>query len=155
MTEINAGRSRRLGTLAAGAMLAIALAMPAQQAAAQDPLIGGILGGAAGAVIGGAAGGRQGAAIGAIIGATAGAVIAAEGQRRGSYYYWNGGCYRPRPPGYVVVAPHYCGPVYGPRVYGPPPVPANAIAWCARRYRSYDPYSQTYLGYDGFRHRCP
>ena len=26
--------------------------------------------------------------------------------------------------------------------------------YCARRYRSYDPASGTYLGYDGLRHRC-
>ena len=25
---------------------------------------------------------------------------------------------------------------------------------CARKYRSYDPASGTYLGYDGYRHRC-
>jgi hypothetical protein len=27
-------------------------------------------------------------------------------------------------------------------------------AICARKYRSYDPRSGTYLGYDGYRHRC-
>ena len=26
--------------------------------------------------------------------------------------------------------------------------------YCARRYRSYDPASGTFLGYDGYRHRC-
>jgi hypothetical protein len=26
--------------------------------------------------------------------------------------------------------------------------------WCARRYRSYDPASRTFLGNDGLRHRC-
>jgi hypothetical protein len=26
--------------------------------------------------------------------------------------------------------------------------------WCLNRFRSYDPRSDTYLGYDGFRHRC-
>jgi hypothetical protein len=26
--------------------------------------------------------------------------------------------------------------------------------YCAQRYRSYDPGSGTYLGYDGYRHRC-
>jgi hypothetical protein len=31
----------------------------------------------------------------------------------------------------------------------------NAVAWCSQRFRSYDPYSMTYLGYDGRRHRCP
>ena len=30
-----------------------------------------------------------------------------------------------------------------------------AIAYCARRYRSYEPGSQTYLGRDGQRHPCP
>jgi BA14K-like protein len=29
------------------------------------------------------------------------------------------------------------------------------VAWCERHYRSYDPASGTYLGYDGFRHACP
>jgi len=28
-------------------------------------------------------------------------------------------------------------------------------ASCAQRYRSYDPASGTYLGYDGMRHPCP
>jgi len=28
-------------------------------------------------------------------------------------------------------------------------------AYCAQRYRSYDPASGTYLGYDGLRHPCP
>jgi len=27
--------------------------------------------------------------------------------------------------------------------------------WCAQRYRSYDPYTKTYLGFDGLRHGCP
>jgi hypothetical protein len=31
----------------------------------------------------------------------------------------------------------------------------DAIASCAQRFRSYDPGSQTYLGYDGIRHSCP
>jgi hypothetical protein len=28
-------------------------------------------------------------------------------------------------------------------------------AYCSRRFRSYDPASGTYLGYDGERHPCP
>lgn len=28
-------------------------------------------------------------------------------------------------------------------------------AYCASRFRSYDPESGTYLGYDGLRHPCP
>jgi hypothetical protein len=40
------------------------------------------------------------------------------------------------------------------RTYGPYPY-NDAVAYCSRRFRSYDPYSGTYLGYDGFRHPCP
>ena len=91
------------------ALLALAFAMPAQQAQAQDPLLGGLLGGAAGAIIGGAVGGRGGAAIGALVGGASGAIIAAEGQRRGAYYWWHQTCYIQRPDGaWVVVAPNYC-----------------------------------------------
>ncbi|WP_035689847.1 BA14K family protein [Bradyrhizobium elkanii] len=32
---------------------------------------------------------------------------------------------------------------------------ANAQAYCAQRFRSYDPASGTYLGTDGYRHPCP
>ena len=31
----------------------------------------------------------------------------------------------------------------------------DAVGYCMRRYRSYDPYSGTYLGHDGYRHPCP
>jgi len=31
----------------------------------------------------------------------------------------------------------------------------RGVDYCARRFRSYDPYSGTYLGRDGYRHRCP
>ena len=37
---------------------------------------------------------------------------------------------------------------YG-QVYG-----GGHVEWCLNRYRSYDPTSDTYLGYDGYRHRC-
>jgi hypothetical protein len=32
---------------------------------------------------------------------------------------------------------------------------ANNQAYCAQRFRSYDPASGTYLGLDGYRHPCP
>ena len=35
------------------------------------------------------------------------------------------------------------------------PVYSDAVAYCMRQFRSYDPYSMTYLGYDGRRHPCP
>ncbi len=31
----------------------------------------------------------------------------------------------------------------------------DAIGYCMRRFRSYDPESMTYLGSDGLRHPCP
>ena len=176
-------------TTAATSLIALACAMPVQQAAAQDAIGGAIFGGAAGALLGGAIGGRGGAIAGGIIGGTTGAAIAAEGQRRREGYYWyRNGCYMQRPDGaYVVVAPQYCGgPGYGPppAAYGPPPaygpgygpapaavvdeddevemiapgpraVSADAAAACARKYRSYDPRSGTFLSLDGTRKPCP
>ena len=32
---------------------------------------------------------------------------------------------------------------------------SDAVAYCSSRFRSYDPASGTYLGYDGLRHPCP
>ncbi|MFD2183869.1 BA14K family protein [Rhodoplanes azumiensis] len=32
---------------------------------------------------------------------------------------------------------------------------ADAVAYCRQRFKSYDPTSGTYLGYDGNRHACP
>ena len=37
----------------------------------------------------------------------------------------------------------------------PAPVGDDAVAYCMQTYRSYDPASGTYLGYDGLRHPCP
>lgn len=169
-------------TIAAASLLTLACAIPLQQAAAQDPVSGGIFGGAAGAIIGGALGGRGGAVAGAIIGGATGAAIGAEGQRRANGYYWyRGGCYVQRPDGaWIGVAPQYCGgPVavmpapapaavvdddeveYVPGAPGAPgmaprrPVNPEAIAACARRYRSYDPNSMTFLSNDGMRKPCP
>jgi hypothetical protein len=48
----------------------------------------------------------------------------------------------------VRTAPRY------PTVAPPDIVTANWIASCARRFRSFDPASGTYLGYDGYRHTC-
>jgi outer membrane lipoprotein SlyB len=98
-------------TLAAGAFLALAALMPAQQATAQNPVADAIVGGAVGGILGGAVGrGAGGAVAGAVIGATTGAVIAAEAQRRATgYYWWRGGCYYRYPNGsWVQVQPDYC-----------------------------------------------
>jgi uncharacterized protein YcfJ len=111
-------------SLGAAALLAIAIiAAPVQDAAAQDPVGGAILGGAAGAILGGAMGGGKGAAIGAIVGGATGAAVAAQGQARpGGYRYYQRGCYQQRADGaWVVVAPEYCGP---PVAAAPPPAVA-------------------------------
>jgi hypothetical protein len=31
----------------------------------------------------------------------------------------------------------------------------DAVRYCMRRFKSYDPNTGTYLGYDGYRHPCP
>jgi len=43
-------------------------------------------------------------------------------------------------PGYVAVSPYAGG---------------SEAAYCQQRFRSYDPASGTYLGFDGLRHPCP
>lgn len=96
---------------AAAAVLVLACAVPAHEAAAQDNTLGGaIFGGAAGAIVGGAIGGGRGAAIGAVIGAGTGAAIASEGdRRRNGYYYYRDGCYIQRRDGaWLRVDPRYC-----------------------------------------------
>src|SRR5438093_12681398 len=95
--------------LGAVALLTIAVAAPVQDAAAQDPVGGAILGGAAGAILGGAMGGGRGATIGAIVGGATGAAIAAQGQpRQGGYRYYQQACYQQRGDGaWTMVAPEY------------------------------------------------
>jgi len=47
--------------------------------------------------------------------------------------------------GAIAQSQAQAAPVYG----------GNTASYCAQRYRSYDPASGTYLGYDGLRHPCP
>jgi hypothetical protein len=51
-------------------------------------------------------------------------------------------------------------PYYGGGYYEDAPVVysgggGGGVAYCAQRFKSYDPRSGTYLGYDGRRHPCP
>ncbi len=79
--------------LGAAALLSLAIAAPVQNAAAQDPVGGAILGGVTGGVIGGVLGGGRGAAVGAVVGGVTGAAIAAQGQPRpGGYRYYQQAC---------------------------------------------------------------
>ena len=50
--------------------------------------------------------------------------------------------------GALAAQPRYYGSGYA---YAP----GRSVAWCESHYRSYDPRSGTYLGYDGYRHPCP
>ena len=83
-----------------------------------------------------------GLAAGAIIG---GAIVGSGAYGYGPYGYRGYGYAAPGyieddlDEGYVAVAPRGGGD----------------SAYCAQRYRSYDPGSGTYLGYDGLRHPCP
>lgn len=81
--------------IGAALLVALAAAVPVQEAQAQDVIGGAIVGGAVGGMIGGAVTGRgAGVAAGVAIGAATGALIAAEAQRRhGRYYWWKGNCY--------------------------------------------------------------
>lgn len=59
--------------------------------------------------------------------------------------------------GGLIAAPHYYEELPYPyyRGYYAPPVGApDWQAYCFSRYRSFDPLSGTYLGYDGRRHYC-
>ena len=65
---------------------------------------------------------------------------------------WDGYSYVPVP-AYTVPVPAYTVPAPGYAV--PAPVDADAIAYCARRYRTYDPDTGTYIGRYGVVRSCP
>jgi hypothetical protein len=118
-------------SMGAAALLAIAMIAPVRDAAAQDPVGGAIIGGAAGAILGGVLDGGRGAVIGAIVGGASGAAIAAQGQPRpGGYRYYERACYQQRGDGaWVVVAPEYCASAAEPpAAYAPPPPRHRAAA---------------------------
>src|SRR4029077_1938777 len=54
---------------------------------------------------------------------------------------------------------YYDGGYYNPGYVNPGYVVSQAVvpdaSWCAAQYRSYDPATGTYLGFDGLRHPCP
>jgi hypothetical protein len=78
--------------------------------------------------------GLAGAGLG-IAGAIVGGAIAGATQPYGYYRY---------DPGYAY-APGYVAPYAG----------GSEVDYCQQRFRSYDPASGTYLGFDGLRHPCP
>jgi len=65
--------------------------------------------------------------------------------------YWYGDDYAYYDGGYDFGYPAVAA---GPVVAEGPAVVGDA-SYCAQRYRSYDPATSTYLGFDGLRHPCP
>ena len=93
-------------------------------------------------------GGGRGWGGGFIPGAVAGAVIG--GAIANSNAYYGGPGYYDQQYGYYDQ-PDY----YDDSAVVAAPVGDDAVGYCSQRFRSYDPGSGTYLGYDGLRHPCP
>jgi hypothetical protein len=88
-----------------------------------------------------------GAAVAAgVLGVIAGGIIASQAQPNVVYRSY------PEPNYY----PPQAYPAYGaaPVTYAPPPRSPAWYDYCSRRYRSFDPRSGTFLGYDGIRYFC-
>lgn len=91
------------------------------------------------------------------------------GHYGGRRYYGGRGYYRGGNGGAVaagVLGGLAVGAMIGAAAAAPPPPPAGYyapapaygggdwLAYCSSKYRSFDPASGTYLGYDGYRHPC-
>lgn len=89
--------------------------------------------------------GGRGFIPGAIAGALIGGAIASQG-----YGYYSGPAYN--------AAPVYYDDQYSDddvAVVAPAPANDDGVAYCMQTYRSYNPQTGTYLGYDGLQHPCP
>ncbi len=60
-------------------------------------------------------------------------------------------------PRYVEPAPIYAAPIYGApvRAYGYDASDVDAVAYCSRRFRTYDPETGTYIATGGVVRACP
>jgi hypothetical protein len=81
---------------------------------------------------------------GAVAGALIGGAIASQG-----YGYYGGPGY------YYAPGSYYDDQYYDDGAVAPAPVEDDSVTYCMQTYRSYDPASGTYLGFDGLRHPCP
>ncbi len=77
------------------------------------------------------------------------------GYRYGNYRHYYGGYWYAFPwwlGTAAVAAPYYADPYY----YDAEPVYSGGdhVQWCLNRYRSYNPRTDTFRGYDGLDHRC-
>jgi len=84
--------------------------------------------------------GFGGAGLGLAAGAIIGGAIIGATQPYGYSGYGPGYGYSGYDPGYGYAAPYAGG---------------DQVGYCQQRFRSYDPGSGTYLGFDGLRHSCP
>ena len=82
---------------------------------------------------------------GAVAGAVIGGAIAAQGPYYGGTPYYGGNAYYDGGDDYSD----------GPAVQVAPDGGGGDVTYCMQTYRSYDPRSGTYLGFDGYRHPCP
>jgi hypothetical protein len=90
---------------------------------------------------------------GFIPGAVAGAVIGGALASPGYGYYGGSGYYAPS---YYDDQYYDDGGYYDDgAVAAAAPVGDDTVAYCRQKFKSYDPESGTYLGYDGSRHPCP
>ena len=68
--------------------------------------------------------------------------------------------YAPPPPPPGAYGPDAYGPdaygpdAYAPAAYGPGPGSEDWYAYCQQRYRSFNPQTGTFTGYDGLQHPC-
>jgi hypothetical protein len=141
-----ANMSSCMRKFAAMALVAASIASCAGAAAAMPIADGLALKSAAPAPVeqvrwGGHGWGWGGFAAGAILG---GALLAPHYYAPGPYSYGPGPYYAPAP-AYVEPQPYY----------DDDPSDGDPVGYCMQRFRSYDPRSGTYLGYDGYRHPCP
>lgn len=63
------------------------------------------------------------------------------------HHHHHSGAFIPFAIGAAIGGMMAAQPAYGP--------PGRSVRWCEQHYRSYDPRSGTYMGYDGHRHPCP
>jgi len=80
-------------------------------------------------------------------------------QWRGHHHHrWHGDHWRHRHYGYgwgPAIGGLAAGAIIGSAIANSNAAAGNAVGYCMNRFKSYDPASGTYLGYDGFRHPCP
>jgi len=95
-------------------------------------------------------GGGGGFIPGAIAGAVIGGALAGPSGYYGNSYGYYGNSY------YDGNGPYYGGPYDdGGEVLEVAPAGGDDAGYCMQTYKSYDPRTGTYLGYDGLRHPCP